>query len=228
MSYNTKNYTEQGGEKTVIGGELKILDEGKMTYGGMVLKPAAGQSISTASTVSALKDELNALMAKLQKAGLMERAFIDIDDNSNVDNSIKTLATYTNVSDFTDEWVTDAIIVSSKLIPSGTKVTITNPAIGGTSYTVTVPTHILWLSDIIKGQNEAVPTRTKLNQHTSKAFDFTVSGLEQDLTTDITFKSVISNTQDIFGTHQGERDFGEYAILTSKTIPAVTFTAEEE
>ena len=25
MSYNTKNYTEQGGEKTLIGGELEIL-----------------------------------------------------------------------------------------------------------------------------------------------------------------------------------------------------------
>jgi len=27
MSYNTKNYTEQGGEKTVIGGEL-VIEEG--------------------------------------------------------------------------------------------------------------------------------------------------------------------------------------------------------
>ncbi len=228
MSYNTKNYTEQGGEKTVIGGELNISDEGKMTYGGMVLKPAAGQSVSTASTVSALKDELNALMAKLQQAGLMERAFLDIEDNSESDNSIKTLATYTNVSDFADEWVTDAIIESSELIPSGTKVTITNPAIGGTFYTVTVPTYILWLSDIIKGQNEAVPTRSKLNQHTSQAFDFTVSGLEQDLTTNLTFKSVISNVQGLSGTHQSEKDFGEYAVLTSKTVPAVTFTAEED
>ena len=27
MSYNTKNYTEQGGEKTVIGGELVMKKE---------------------------------------------------------------------------------------------------------------------------------------------------------------------------------------------------------
>jgi len=26
MSYNTKNYTEQGGDKTVIGGTLEILE----------------------------------------------------------------------------------------------------------------------------------------------------------------------------------------------------------
>ncbi len=29
MSYNAKNYTEQGGEKTVIGGELVIEEEPK-------------------------------------------------------------------------------------------------------------------------------------------------------------------------------------------------------
>ena len=30
MSYNAKNYTEQGGEKTVIGGELEILSGAKI------------------------------------------------------------------------------------------------------------------------------------------------------------------------------------------------------
>ena len=30
MSYNTKNYTEQGGEKTVIGGTLEFGPEGKV------------------------------------------------------------------------------------------------------------------------------------------------------------------------------------------------------
>ena len=30
MSYNTKNYTEQGGEKTAIGGELEILPGAKI------------------------------------------------------------------------------------------------------------------------------------------------------------------------------------------------------
>ena len=31
MTYNTKNYTEQGGEKTVIGGELVIEEGAKIT-----------------------------------------------------------------------------------------------------------------------------------------------------------------------------------------------------
>ena len=31
MGYNTKNYTEQGGEKTVIGGTLEVLDTATVT-----------------------------------------------------------------------------------------------------------------------------------------------------------------------------------------------------
>lgn len=76
MSYNSKNYTEQGGERTVIGGELVIknggrliLEEGAENSG---LPRAANQAESTATTVSGLKDDLNALIGKLVSAGLME------------------------------------------------------------------------------------------------------------------------------------------------------------
>ena len=68
---NVKNYTEQGGEKTVIGGVLEVASGGKLTFGGKVTKPAEAQADSTASTVAALKDDLNALLAKLKAAGLM-------------------------------------------------------------------------------------------------------------------------------------------------------------
>ena len=227
MGYNTKNYTEQGGEKTVIGGELKINSEGKVTFGGTPFKPASGQAVSAASTVAALKDEFNALMAKLQYAGLMERAFITIEEDSGVENKINTITTYTNVSCEVDALVTDAIIFSSQLIPAGTKVKINNPAIGGTHYIVEEPTHVLWLSDVIKGQNEVVATRNKLNLHTTQAFDFTVSGLEEDFTTDLTLQAVISDGAGLAGTQQNEKDFGEYVVLTTKTIATVTFKSEE-
>ena len=76
MSYNSKNYTEQGGERTVIGGELVIknggrliLEEGAENSG---LPKAANQAESTATTVAGLKDDLNALIGKLVSAGLME------------------------------------------------------------------------------------------------------------------------------------------------------------
>ncbi len=228
MGYNTKNYTEQGGDKTVIGGELKIGNQGKVTFGGTTIKPATCQPDSTASTVAALKDEVNALLAKLQDAGLMERAMIVLEEDSETDNKINTLTTYSNVSSFSDAWVTDAIIISTELIPAGTEVTINNPAIGGEPYTIESPTRILWLSDVIKGQNEAASTRTKLNEHTTQAFDFTVSGLTEELTTDLEFKVVISDKADLAGTHQSEQDFGDYVILTKNTLAEVTFAAEED
>lgn len=68
MSYNTKNYTEQGGEKTVIGGILEIKEEAKV----IGLPKASNQSGSTAPTVAALKDDLNELIIKLKDAGLMK------------------------------------------------------------------------------------------------------------------------------------------------------------
>ena len=67
MSYNAKNYTEQGGEKTVIGGEL-VIEEGAKVTGVPVLE---NQSASTAETVEALVTDFNALLSKLKTAGIM-------------------------------------------------------------------------------------------------------------------------------------------------------------
>jgi len=68
---NVKNYTEQGGEKTVIGGELEIAASGKLTFAGTELKPAETQADSTASTIAGLAADFNALLARLKAAGLM-------------------------------------------------------------------------------------------------------------------------------------------------------------
>ena len=68
MSYNTKNYTEQGGEKTVIGGVLEI-KEGASVMG---LPVAENQADSTATDVAGLVTDFNAMLAKLKAAGLME------------------------------------------------------------------------------------------------------------------------------------------------------------
>ena len=67
MSYNTKNFTEQGGEKTVIGGTLEI-KEGAVVTGLPVLD---NQAASTAATVEDLVTDFNALLTKLKTAGLM-------------------------------------------------------------------------------------------------------------------------------------------------------------
>lgn len=67
MSYNTKNYTEQGGEKTVIGGTLKIKEGASVTG----LPSSINQSTSSASTVAGVKDDFNSLLLKLKDSGLM-------------------------------------------------------------------------------------------------------------------------------------------------------------
>lgn len=67
MSYNTKNYTEQGGEKTVIGGTLEI-KEGAVVTGLPILD---NQAASTAATVEDLATDFNALLTKLISAGIM-------------------------------------------------------------------------------------------------------------------------------------------------------------
>jgi hypothetical protein len=66
-TYNTKNYGEQGGEKWVIGGTLEVLPGAAVTG----LPKAANQADSEATTIAALKDDFNALLAKLKAAGLM-------------------------------------------------------------------------------------------------------------------------------------------------------------
>lgn len=67
MSYNAKNYTEQGGEKTVIGGTLEI-KSGAVVTG---LPAAANQGASTAATVGDLVTDFNDLLTKLKTVGLM-------------------------------------------------------------------------------------------------------------------------------------------------------------
>lgn len=57
MSYNTLNYTEQGGEKTVIGGEVEILgtltiDDGATVAG--VVTAAVVNNLTTTTTGKAL------------------------------------------------------------------------------------------------------------------------------------------------------------------------------
>lgn len=68
---NVKNYTEQGGDRTVIGGTLEIAAGGKLTFEGAELKPTNTQADSVATTVAGLVTDFNALLAKLKAAGLM-------------------------------------------------------------------------------------------------------------------------------------------------------------
>ena len=81
--YNTKNYTEQGGEKTVIGGSLVIEEGGSVT--GLPFSACENQAESEASTIAALKEDFNSLLSKLKDAGLME-ADEEADDETEEDS----------------------------------------------------------------------------------------------------------------------------------------------
>jgi len=72
MSYNSKNYTEQGGERTVIGGELIITENGKLTLNGEIFSQADFQPQSAAVDLAGLLADFNSLLTKLKTAGFMK------------------------------------------------------------------------------------------------------------------------------------------------------------
>ena len=69
--HNTKNYHAHGGDEWVVGGKLTILPGAVVEGGdGISATPTiANQPQSTAATISALKDDFNALLTKLKNAG---------------------------------------------------------------------------------------------------------------------------------------------------------------
>jgi hypothetical protein len=77
MGYNIKNYTEQGGERTVIGGELSIVEGGELTFQGVEFSPDKlpkqidFQVDSVASNTSGLVADFNRLLDKLKASGIM-------------------------------------------------------------------------------------------------------------------------------------------------------------
>ena len=70
-NYSTKNYTEQGGEKTVIGDTLEIKEGASVTGFPSSFTPAENQSTSTATTIAGLVADFNAMLSKLKATGLM-------------------------------------------------------------------------------------------------------------------------------------------------------------
>ena len=77
VTRNTHNYFAQGGNELVIGGKLTFLP-GAIIEGGDDLfgqsssvEPIGYVADSEATTIAALKDDFNALLAAIRTAGLM-------------------------------------------------------------------------------------------------------------------------------------------------------------
>ncbi len=77
MSYNSRNYAAQGGAEWVVGGKLTflpgaVIEGGEELFGGEnSFTPASNVPASEATTIAALRDDLNALLTALKTAGLM-------------------------------------------------------------------------------------------------------------------------------------------------------------
>lgn len=63
MSYNVKNYTEQGGEKTVIGGTLQVLDGATVT--GITGATGAATATAIGGIKAATKDAGDTVEVKI-------------------------------------------------------------------------------------------------------------------------------------------------------------------
>jgi len=68
---NVKNYKEQGGDKWVVNGILEITADGQILIDGAELTRSSAQADSEATTIAGLKDDFNALLAKLRTAGIV-------------------------------------------------------------------------------------------------------------------------------------------------------------
>ena len=75
VTRNTHNYFAQGGNELVIGGKLTFLPgaviEGGEDLFGLPVPQIEHVPASEATTVAALRDDLNALLSALKAAGLM-------------------------------------------------------------------------------------------------------------------------------------------------------------
>ena len=80
VTRNTHNYFAQGGHELVIGGKLTFLPGAIIEGGDDLVTPSvpfdqiAYVPDSEATTIAALKDDYNALLATIRNAGLMESA----------------------------------------------------------------------------------------------------------------------------------------------------------
>lgn len=91
MSYNAKNYVEQGGDVTVIGGELNVATGGKITKAGTQANHiadltitanldgingtdtfmSADQAAALGADLAAIAAKLNAVLKALEDVGIL-------------------------------------------------------------------------------------------------------------------------------------------------------------
>ena len=119
MSYNTKNYTEQGGEKTVIGGTLEIKEGASVT--GLSADPLL---VATEETLGGVKaaaaGEDNTVEVKIGEDGKLYAPTYPTDATESVSGLVKMAANQAySIAEDTATLVTDFNALLAKLKAAG-------------------------------------------------------------------------------------------------------------
>jgi len=119
MSYNTKNYTEQGGEKTVIGGTLEIKEGASVT--GLSADPLL---VATEETLGGVKaaaaDEGDTVEIKIGEDGKLYAPTYPTDATELVSGLVKMAANQADsIAEDTATLVTDFNALLAKLKAAG-------------------------------------------------------------------------------------------------------------
>lgn len=119
MSYNTKNYTEQGGEKTVIGGTLEIKEGDSVT--GLSANPLL---VATEETLGGVKaaaaGEDDTVEVKIGEDGKLYAPTYPTDATESVSGLVKKAANQADsIAEDTATLVTDFNALLAKLKAAG-------------------------------------------------------------------------------------------------------------
>lgn len=119
MSYNTKNYTEQGGEKTVIGGTLEIKEGASVT--GLSANPLL---VATEETLGGVKaaaaGEDDTVEVKIGEDGKLYAPTYPTDATESVSGLVKMAANQADsIAEDTAILVTDFNALLAKLKAAG-------------------------------------------------------------------------------------------------------------
>jgi len=119
MSYNTKNYTEQGGEKTVIGGTLEIKEGASVT--GLSADPLL---VATEETLGGVKasaaGEGDTVEIKIGEDGKLYAPTYPTDATESVSGLVKMAANQADsIAEDTATLVTDFNALLAKLKAAG-------------------------------------------------------------------------------------------------------------
>jgi len=119
MSYNTKNYTEQGGEKTVIGGTLEIKEGASVT--GLSADPLLVATEETLGGVkSAAAGEDDTVEVKIGEDGKLYAPTYPTDATESVSGLVKMAAYQADsIAEDTATLVTDFNALLAKLKAAG-------------------------------------------------------------------------------------------------------------